>query len=130
MLRIKERSTYVSSNGNDTFVYEVSGTAAELKAYAKAKGEYHVVDNGIPLFFTTDYVGPTGTLLISAKSGKVFADKSAYKKAASLAGQFEGPLGAAIANRLVDQLLGGNAPSTITNAEEPSVSDDGSAEEL
>lgn len=130
MLRITEKSTYVSKNGNDTFVYEVSGTDAELKAYKKAKGEHHVEENGTPLFFTVDYVGPRGSLIITSK-GKVIADKSAYKKAASLAGQFDGPLGNAIAQQFAAQLLAGNSPSSASTTEaNASVSDDGSAEEL
>lgn len=130
MLRINEKSTYVSKNGNDTFVYEVSGSASELKAYKKAKGEFYVEDEGTPLFFTVDYVGPRGELIITSK-GNVIADKSAFKKAASLAAQFDGPLGQAIAQQAAAQLLGnasptsGNAPATSA-----SVSDDGSAEEL
>lgn len=129
MLRISEKSTYVSKNGNDTFVYEVSGTDAELKEYKKAKGEHYVEDNGTPLFFTVDYVGPRGSLIITSK-GNVIADKSEFKKAQSLAGQFDGPLGQAIAQQAAARLLGGNASTPSTPASEASVSDDGSAESL
>jgi hypothetical protein len=111
MLQITEKSTYVSKKGNDTFVYEVSGSKAELAAFKKAKGEYYVEDNGTPLFFTIDYVGPRGTLIITSK-GNVIADKSAFKKAASLANQFEGPLGQAIAQQAATQLLGNASPTT------------------
>ena len=130
MLVIREKSTYVSKNGNDTFVYEVSGTDAEIKAFKKAKGEHYVEENGTPLFFTVDYVGSRGSLIITSK-GRVIADKSAFKKAASLANQFEGPLGLAIAQQAAAQLLGGTS-STSENipASSASVADDGSAEEL
>ncbi len=130
MLRINEKSTYVSANGNDTFVYEVSGTDEDLKAYKKAKGKFWREENGTPLFFTIDYVGPRGSLIITSK-GNVIADKSEYKKAASLAGQFEGPLGEAIAQQFAAQLLAGNSSSSNPNtASEASVKDEGTAEEL
>jgi len=118
----------VSKNGNDTFVYEVSGSDAELKEYKKAKGEFYREENGTPLFFTTDYVGESGSLIITQK-GNVIADKSAFKKAASLAGQFDGPLGQAIAQQAAAQLLGGSTSTSAPVSAETSVSAD-SPEEL
>ncbi len=96
---------YVSAKGNDTFVYTVEGDAASLKAYKKAKGKYYREEDGVALFFTTDFFGESGNLIIT-KKGNVIPDKSAYKKAASLASQFDGPLGEAIARQFAEQLLG------------------------
>lgn len=129
-MNIKFKSSYVSKNGNDTFVYEVSGSDADLKAFKKAKGVHYVEENGTPLFFTIDYVGERGSLIITTK-GNVIADKSAFKKAASLANQYEGKLGDAIAQQAAASLLGGNTSTPVeAPATEASVSDDGSAEEL
>ena len=108
MLRISIHPTtpcYVSKNGNDTFVYFVDGNEADLKAYKKAKGTFYREEEGKPLFFTTDFVGDRGNLIITTK-GNVIADKSAFKKASSLANQFDGPLGQAIAQQAAAQLLG------------------------
>lgn len=102
--------TYVSKNGNDTFVYLVTGDATSLKALKKAKGKFYREEDGVALFFTTDFVGDNAKLIITTK-GKVIADKSAFKKAASLASQYDGPLGTAIAQQAAAQLLGIASPT-------------------
>ena len=127
MLRIKASNTYVSKNGNDTFVYEVSGTEAELKEYKKAKGEFYREEAGTPLFFTTDYVGENGSLIITSK-GNVIADKSAFKKASSLASQFDGPLGQAIAQQAAAQLLGNGSSTPVSAPAVATVAPDSPAE--
>ena len=55
MLQVKSVRDYVSKNGNDTFVYEVSGDKAAMTAFKKAQGEYYREDDksGTPLWFTT-----------------------------------------------------------------------------
>lgn len=96
---------YVSNNGNDTFVYLVTGDAPSLKAFKKAKGKFYREENGVALFFCVDFFGESGSLIIT-KKGNVIPNKSEFKKAASLASQFSGPLGEAIARKFAEQLLG------------------------
>ena len=114
---------YVSKKGNDTFVYLVTGDAPSLKAFKKAKGKFYREEDGSALFFTVDFFGESGNLIIT-KKGNVIPDKSQFKKAQSLSSQFTGPLGEAIARSFAEQLLGtssqapaqANAVPTTTTA--------------
>lgn len=117
---------YVSAKGNDTFVYLVTGDDASLKAFKKAKGKFYREEDGVALFFTVDFFGDTGSLVITKKNN-VIPNKSQFKKAQSLSSQFSGPLGEAIARQFAEQLLGNtsqapaqqnSAPATIAPAEE------------
>jgi hypothetical protein len=115
---------YVSKKGNDTFVYVVTGDPTSLKAFKKAKGTFYREEDGKPLFFTIDFFGNSGDLIITSK-GNVIADKSQFKKAQSLSSQFSGSLGDAIATQFAQQLLGGKSPSNIAqNVPEQNVSDE------
>lgn len=107
------QSSYVNQKGNTVFRYKVTGSTEELKAYAKAKGEYHRVDEktGDVLFFTTKYTGDTIPLVITS-TGNVIADMSEFRKAESLAKQFGGNLGDALASQSASALLG--KPNTPT----------------
>jgi len=99
--------SYRSKNGNATFVYSVTGTASQLEAFAEAQGEYHRVDEetGKPLWFTTRCVGPKGKLIITT-NGNVVADMSAFDQAASLAEQYGGNFGNALAMQAAQSILG------------------------
>jgi hypothetical protein len=74
----------------DVFVYQVSGTDEQLNAYKHAQGINYREDEttGKPLFFTPQYVGDEVTIIITT-NGRVVADTSAFKKAKSLAGQYD-----------------------------------------
>jgi hypothetical protein len=118
MLKGKLSRSYVSRNGNDTFVYAVSGTPAELEAFKTAQGDNHrtadgtgAEPEGTPLWFTTRCAGDNAKLVITSK-GKVVADMSAYKQAASLVAQFGGNFGQELAKASVAQLLGGGATAS------------------
>ena len=108
--------SYRSGNGNPVFVYSVSGTQAELDAFAQAQGDYHRVDEatGKPLWFTTRGVGPKGKLIITT-NGNIVADMSAFDMAASLASQYEGALGNALAAQAAQSILGSKTPTTQEN---------------
>ena len=103
--------SYRSKNGNATFVYSVTGTTAQLEAFAEAQGDYHRVDEetGKPLWFTTRCVGPKGKLIITT-NGNVVADMSAFDQAASLAEQYGGNFGDALAMQAAQSILGFNTP--------------------
>ena len=105
--------------GRLVFVYSVSGTAAQIKAYKEAMGERLVEDNGVCLWFTTRFIGNSGSLIMTSEN-KVIADTSALDQAQSLVDQFPGALGQEIARQFVGNLLGGSnasAPvSTPANA--------------
>ena len=106
-MNIKLVRSYRSKNGNATFVYAVSGTETQLEAYAEAQGEYLRVDDetGEPLWFTTRCIGPAGKLIITT-NGNVVADTSAFDQAASLAEQYGGNFGQALANQAAQSILG------------------------
>lgn len=108
-MNVNLKRSYKSKNGNVVFVYEVSGSKSELEAYAEAQGEHHVEDTetGKPLWFTTRCVGQTGKLLITT-NGNVVPDMSEFDQAASLAAQYGGNLGQALANGFAQKLLGTN----------------------
>ena len=120
--------SYRSKNGNPTFVYGVSGNATELEEFATAQGEYHRVDEetGQPLWFTTRCVGPNGKLIITS-NGNVVPDMSAFDQAASLAQQYGGNFGDALAAQAAQSILGvfkAPAPqNTVQNTADASLED-------
>lgn len=115
-MKIKLLGSYRSKKGNLTFRYAVSGTKEQLEAFAKAQGEFHRVDEatGTPLWFTTNFAGNTGSLIIT-QNGKVVADMTEFEKANSLAKQFGGNLGQELARHAAATLMGGpsNAGSSV-----------------
>jgi hypothetical protein len=101
-----KRSYRKKGTGNTVFVYAVSGTPAELEAFKKAQGEFFIEDeDGTPLWFTTRFVGKSGKLVITS-AGKVIADMSQFDQMASLAQQYGGNLGEALAQQAAGALLG------------------------
>ena len=106
-MNIKLIRSYRSKNGNPTFVYGVSGTDAQLAEFEAAQGDYHRIDEetGQPLWFTTRCVGPAGKLLITT-NGNVVPDMSAFDQAASLAQQYGGNFGDALAAQAAQSILG------------------------
>ena len=100
------RSYRSAKTGNPVFVYKVTGNAADLEAFAQAQGKFHRVgDDGHPLWFTTRCIGPVGNLIITS-NGNVVADMSKFDQAASLAAQYGGNFGQALADTMVNQALG------------------------
>lgn len=88
------------------FVYMVTGTETELADYKAAQGEhYRESDDSEPLYFSNKFVGKSTKLIITAKN-KVVPDTSMYDQAASLANQYGGNLGNAIATAYASQLIG------------------------
>ena len=80
-MNAKFRNYYYSRNGNMVFVYEVSGTEKELKAYGEAQGDNlrHIDDDTSqsPLYFAmnplTEKVSESVPLIITT-NGRVVAD--------------------------------------------------------
>ncbi len=107
-MKVKLSRSYRSQKGNTVFVYEGSGTDAQIEAYKAAQGDnYRETEAGVPLWFTTRCIGNSGTLVITDK-GKVVPDMSAFEQAASLAKQYGGNFGAELAKASVAHLLGDN----------------------
>ena len=106
MLKAKFQRTYRSKNGNTTFVYGVSGSTEELEAFKAAQNDFYREDEetGKPLWFTVDYAGKNTDLVIT-RSGKVIADKSEMDQAASLASQYGGNFGQALANEAARNIM-------------------------
>lgn len=120
--------------GNVVFVYEVTGSKADLVAYKEAQGENYVEEDetGKVLWFTTRCVGPVGKLIITS-TGKLVPDMSEYEAAASLVAQFGGNFGQELAKASVAKLLGGNSGSSTTSTprtEEANASDDSSLDQM
>ena len=100
----------------DRHLYSVTGTAEELAGFKKAQGDFYAEDaEGKPLYYSNNFCGNTCTLIVST-SGKVIADMSEFVRASSLATQFPGALGDAIAKAAAEQLLGGATASVSTPA--------------
>ena len=128
----KVRNYRSSKTGNTVFVYEVTGTDAELKAYKKAQGDFYREDDKTKavLFFTTNFFGAVGTLIITAK-GKVVPDMSVFDEAKSLVEQNGGNFGEVLAQGLVAQMLGAQpAPAAIEAPAAPAKADVKDATEL
>lgn len=125
-MKVQLIRSYRSKNGNVTFVYGVTGSDADLKAYKKAQGSYYREDeNGQPLWFTTRCIGDNGSLIITS-TGKIVPDMSEFDKQASLVEQFGGNFGQELAKHAVAQLLGSKtATPTTTPAQTPSAEPSG-----
>lgn len=108
---------YVSKKGNDTFVYELSGTPEAIAAYKEAQGENlrHTDDDpSKPCLFFTTRVGATPVVeIVASRSGNYFIDNSKMKMAANLAAQNGGNLGQAIAAQYASTMdFGASTSST------------------
>ena len=94
------------------FVYSVTGSPEELSEYKESQGEhYRETDSGKPAFFTTRHCGDKAKLIKTSK-GDYIPDMSEYTKISSLAEQFPGKLGQAIANHGAAKLLQGASAET------------------
>lgn len=117
MIKVSLKRSYRSQNGNTVFVYAVNAKPEELEAYKTASGDfYREQEDGTPLWFTTRCIGNSGSLVITSK-GKIVPDMSAFEQAASLAKQFGGNFGDALAKASVANLLGGNKSEDETAGE-------------
>lgn len=121
-MKAKYIRSYMKPKG-PVFVYALSGTQAEIEAYGKAQGDNLRTDEktGAPLLFVTRFGGNNADIVVTQK-GDYILDMSKFRQAASLANQFDGKLGDAIANQAAAQLLGAafsNTPATVT-ADAPS----------
>lgn len=101
--------SYKSKKGNTTFVYNVSGNEANLAKYKQIQGDFYREDEATkkPLFFTTRFVGDNVSLIITPND-KIVPDMSEFDKASSLANQYGGNLGQALASAAANKLMGGN----------------------
>lgn len=106
-------------SGRPVCRYVVSGTAAEMKAYKKAQGEYFIEDSakGV-LWFSTDFHGKSVGLIIT-ENGNITADNEEQLLQQMQVEQRGGNLGEALATELAKQLIGGNASSSSTPAVAP-----------
>jgi len=108
----------------DVNVYTVTGTADELVKYKASQGEaFREDEEGNNLWFTTKVLPPTVKLGISQKTQKVYADTSEGDRINTLANQYQGPLGTAIAQigarQIMDRIFGTSQPAqpaTVENA--------------
>ena len=112
-MKVSLQRSYRSKNGHVTFVYKVTGSAADLSAYVDAQGEYYREDEttGDALWFTTRCIGQSGTLIITS-NGNIVPDMSAFDQAASIASQFGGNFGQELAKQAAQSILGVGTPST------------------
>ena len=116
-MNVTLKRSYVSKNGNTTFVYAVSGSKTELAQFETAQGENHRVDDvtGEPLWFTTRCIGKTGKLIITT-NGNVVPDMSEFDQAASLAAQYGGNFGQELAKAAAQRLVGNPRTSSESKA--------------
>jgi hypothetical protein len=89
---VKNYKTRKTVNGESVlqtrFIYNVSGTEEELKAYEEAQGEYYQTDDktGKALYFSTSYAGDNIELTIGDNG--VYTDTSEMDKLKSLIDQY------------------------------------------
>ena len=107
MLNVKLERSYRSKNGNVTFVYSVTGSDENLEKYRGIQGDYHRQDDatGKDLWFTTRCIGKSGSLIIT-QNNNIVPDMSEYDQAASLAAQYGGNFGDALAKATASRILG------------------------
>ena len=108
-MNVTLQRSYRSKNGNVTFVYAINGSEQDLEKYKEIQGDfYREDDNGKPLWFTTRCIGDRGKLIITTNN-KVVPDMSDFDQAASIAEQYGGNFGQAIANASARKILGADA---------------------
>jgi hypothetical protein len=130
IMKIKLIRSYRSKNGNATFVYGVTGSDADLKAFKDAQGEYYREDeDGTALWFTTRCVGNTGSLIITT-NGNIVPDMSAFDQAASIAEQYGGNFGQELAKQAAQSILGGSSTSAPASAPESAPEAEASSEDI
>ena len=112
-MKISLQRSYRSKNGNSTFVYKVNANTADLAKFKEAQGDYYREDtDGSPLWFTTRCVGNTGSLIITT-NGNIVPDMSAFDQAASIAKQYGGDFGQALAQQAAQAILGAPVQPTV-----------------
>ena len=113
-LKVSFLRSYRSKNGTVTFVYKVTGSADAMERYAEVQGDFLRTDEatGDTLWFTTRFMGETGSIIVTAND-KIVADMSKYEQAASLCSQFSGVFGEKLAEASIKNLLGkkGSTPA-------------------
>ena len=118
-MNIKLVRSYKSKNGHTVFVYGVSGNEKQLAEYKTASGEfYRTAEDGTPLWFTTRCVGTTGKLIITT-NGKIVPDMSEFDQAASIAAQYGGNFGQALAQLAASKLVGGGTVQAAAPVAQP-----------
>lgn len=105
-LKIKLLREHRSKNGRVVFDYAVSGSPEDLAKYKAIQGVNYREDTatGVPMYFTTRFVGATGQLIIT-QNNKIVPDMSAYDEAASIASQYGGNFGQELARIAAERLL-------------------------
>lgn len=104
-----------TGNVNMVYVYEVTGTKAELDKYCEimTAGNHTCKDeDGTVLYFTVRAVPPGAPLQISIK-GKIYVDTLRYDLAQQMIKQYPGKLG----EKLADEILSGKTP--VEQVDEP-----------
>lgn len=81
MLKAKFKNMYRTKSGRQMFVYNVTGTAAELAQYKEAQAEHYVEDEatGHPLYFSSrmlSYNRKEAVELMITTAGKVVVDET------------------------------------------------------
>jgi hypothetical protein len=111
-----KRSYTKKESLNKVFVYEVTGSKADMEKYETIQGEFYKVDNesGKALYFASKFFGDHGNLIITSNNN-VVPDMSEFDKAASLASQFGGNLGQELARASAAKLVGRRTNSLDTD---------------
>ena len=131
MLKAQFLRSYVTTNKKsqktDMFVYNVSGTPEELKAFEQAQGDYYRTNKNedgseTPVFISPRFGGRTAKLVIleatDDKDARVVFDSSAAAMARSLMEQYKGTaIEAAIAQQIAATMLGDNEAAPVPPTE-------------
>lgn len=139
-LKVEFQRDYTSQKGNPTFVYVVRGSKEDLEKYKQLQGEFFRKDEtvgsptfGEALWFTTRAIGNRGELIITTNN-KIVPDLSKFRMMESMAKQFGGNLGQAMAQQAAAELFstmgnGRTASSIPMSTEEAPSSAEAAAEE-
>lgn len=119
-MKIKFHGSYRNAKGTLVHRYLVSGTEEQLAEYKNVQGDnYRANEAGVPLFFTVNPIGNSGTLSLN-KKGVFTAISSDTTSAMAIASakQFGAEVTAAVAARIADKLMSGiSAPAAVEVAE-------------
>lgn len=85
---IKLKNSYPKFKDNKrstVYVYTVDDKTGE---YARINGAKTIMEDGVPLYFTTKLLGVTNTLTVSSKGDSLYPDTSKLDQVLSLADQY------------------------------------------
>jgi hypothetical protein len=100
------RSKTEKTKGQIRYRYSVKGTEENLEAYREAQGEYYAeTEDGVPLFFTSQFLGKRSKIQITDK-GQIVSGSTELDMLNSLAMQYPALAGTDAGMKMLRDMLG------------------------